>query len=128
MNVFDFLIAPVFANSPAPQAAGGGMTQIILFGAILAVFYFLLIRPQSKRAKEHRNMVSALVQGNEIITTGGMAGKIVKVSDDFITLKISENVDILLQKQAVGVLLPNGTLQATSSSSEKNGGKKKASS
>lgn len=123
-TVLDLVISPAFANVPVPQA-GGGMMQIVLFLAILAVFYFLLIRPQSKRAKEHRKMVSALSRGDEVVTTGGMVGKIVQVSDDFVTLKISENVEVLLQKQAVGVLLPKGTLQTTAGSFDKNGSKKK---
>tara|TARA_B100000676_G_scaffold305805_1_gene360752 strand:+ start:2544 stop:2813 length:270 start_codon:yes stop_codon:yes gene_type:complete len=82
---------------------------IILF----AVFYFLLIRPQQKRAKEHRNMVEALAKGDEVVTQGGVLGKIREVGDAFITLEIAEGTEIKVQRSAVGALMPKGTIKAT---------------
>lgn len=103
---------------PAQAAAGGenalmGMLPIILMFVIL---YFLMIRPQMKRQKEHRNMVAALAKGDEVITTGGVLGKITKVSDSYITIEISnlaeKPVEIVVQRAAVTSILPKGTIKA----------------
>jgi len=100
------------------QAAGGenalmGMLPIILMFVIL---YFLMIRPQMKRQKEHRNMVSALAKGDEVITTGGVLGRITKVSDSYITVEIAsladKPVEIIVQRAAVTSVLPKGTIKA----------------
>ncbi|MBF6618583.1 preprotein translocase subunit YajC [Pollutimonas thiosulfatoxidans] len=100
------------------QAAGGenalmGMLPIILMFVIL---YFLMIRPQMKRQKEHRNMVAALAKGDEVITTGGLLGKVTKVSDSYITVEISmlgdKPVETVVQRTAVTSILPKGTIKA----------------
>ena len=100
------------------QAAGEGnalmgMLPIILMFVIL---YFLMIRPQMKRQKEHRNMVAALAKGDEIITTGGMLGKVTKVSDSYITVEVTsladKPVEVVLQRTAVASVLPKGTIKA----------------
>ncbi|WP_353149035.1 preprotein translocase subunit YajC [Pollutimonas bauzanensis] len=103
----------------AQAATGGGenalmgMLPIILMFVIL---YFLMIRPQMKRQKEHRNMVSALAKGDEVITSGGLLGKVTKVSDSYITLEIStladKPVETVLQRTAVTSVLPKGTIKA----------------
>lgn len=103
---------------PAQAAAGGenalmGMLPIILMFVIL---YFLMIRPQMKRQKEHRNMVAALAKGDEVITTGGLLGKVTKVSDSYITVEIStlgdKPVETVVQRTAVTSILPKGTIKA----------------
>ncbi|HBT31689.1 MAG TPA: preprotein translocase subunit YajC [Pusillimonas sp.] len=90
-----------------------GMLPIILMFVIL---YFLMIRPQMKRQKEHRNMVAALAKGDEIITTGGMLGKVTKVSDSYITVEVTsladKPVEVVLQRTAVASVLPKGTIKA----------------
>ncbi len=101
------------------QAAGGeggalmGMLPIILMFVIL---YFLMIRPQMKRQKEHRNLVAALTKGDEVITSGGLLGKVTKVSDNYITLEVSEladkPVEIVLQRSAVSNVLPKGNIKS----------------
>ncbi|GAB2916664.1 preprotein translocase subunit YajC [Paralcaligenes sp. KSB-10] len=100
------------------SAAGGenalmGMLPIILMFVIL---YFLMIRPQMKRQKEHRNMVAALSKGDEVITSGGMLGKVTKVSDSYITLEIAnladKPVETVLQRTAITTILPKGTIKA----------------
>ncbi|NHC60672.1 preprotein translocase subunit YajC [Paenalcaligenes suwonensis] len=110
-------ITDILTVIPA-QAAGGenalvGMLPIILMFVIL---YFLMIRPQMKRQKEHRNLVANLGKGDEVITTGGLLGKISKVQDNYITLEVSslaeKPVEILLQRQAVGSVLPKGTIKS----------------
>src|SRR5690349_24366240 len=83
---------------------------IILFG----VFYFMLIRPQMKRAKEQRAMISALNKGDEVLTNGGLLGRIDEIAEQFVTLEIAPNVTVKLQKQAISAALPKGTLKASS--------------
>jgi preprotein translocase subunit YajC len=106
------LISPAFA-----QAASGGSQSDLLatmlpMVAIFAVFYFLMIRPQQKKQKEHRAMVESLEKGNEVITGGGIAGRISKVDDQYITVEIAQGVEIRVQRQAVSQLLPKGTLKS----------------
>ena len=82
---------------------------IILIGA----FYFLLIRPQTKRAKEHKQMVDALKKGDEIVSGGGVLGRITEVGENFVQVEIAENVQIRIQKQSVSSLMPKGTYKGT---------------
>ncbi|WP_353611558.1 preprotein translocase subunit YajC [Azoarcus sp. CIB] len=85
-----------------------GMLPLIL---MFIVLWFLMIRPQMKRAKEHKAMVSALAKGDEIVTQGGIAGRVTQVSDNFLRIEIADNVNILVQSQAVATVLPKGTLK-----------------
>ena len=78
------------------------------------IFYFLLIRPQQKRAKEHRNLVAALSKGDEVVTNGGILGKVTEVGDEYISVELADNVTVRLQKQAVSSVLPKGSLKAAS--------------
>jgi preprotein translocase subunit YajC len=105
----DFLIASAHAQAGAP--AGNPYQPLIMMVIFIAIFYFLLIRPQMKRAKEHRAMVSQLAKGDEVITSGGIAGRIEDVGEAFITLEIANGVRIKVQKHAVGHVLPKGTLK-----------------
>ncbi|GAA3586345.1 MULTISPECIES: preprotein translocase subunit YajC [Marinobacter] len=95
------------------QAPGqmGVMGQIIFFAGFILIFYLLIWRPQSKRAKEHKSLMSGLNKGDEVVTSGGVAGKITKVTDDFIVVEIADNVEIKVQKVAVAAALPKGTLK-----------------
>ena len=77
----------------------------------IAIFYFLLWRPQQKRAKEHRNLIDNLAKGDEVATSGGVMGRITKVADDVVTMEITDGVQVLVQKPAVAMLLPKGTLK-----------------
>jgi len=79
--------------------------------AIFVLFFFMIIRPQMKAAKEQRAMIAALQKGDEIITSGGIVGKVTKVSDDFVTVEIASNTEITVQKQAVQSALPKGTIK-----------------
>jgi preprotein translocase subunit YajC len=90
------------------QGAGGLLPMVLIF----VVFYFLLIRPQTKRAKEHRALVAALGVGAEVVTNGGIIGKIVEVNDQFITLEVATGVNIKVQRHAVSQELPKGTLKS----------------
>jgi preprotein translocase subunit YajC len=94
-------------------AAGGGMESIFLIVAMFAVLYFLMIRPQMKRAKEHKTMVDALQKGDEVVTAGGVLGRISKVGDAHLTLEIAPNVEVQVQRAAVQTVLPKGTIKNT---------------
>lgn len=120
MKSFKLLIASLAALLPGmalaqsggtPQGGMGVMGQVIFFAGFILIFYFLIWRPQSKRAKEHKELMSGLNKGDEVVTSGGMAGRITKVADDFIVLEISDNVEVKVQKVAVAAALPKGTLK-----------------
>lgn len=96
----------------APAPAGGGIEQLIFLGGFVLIFYFLLWRPQSKRAKEHKALLAALEKGSEVVTSGGIVGRVTKVTDEFTILKISDGVEIPVQKQAIAAVLPKGTIKS----------------
>ena len=103
------LINPAFAQGSG--APGGGMESLILIVLMFAVLYFLMIRPQMKRQKEHKTMITGLQKGDEIITAGGMVGRISKIGESYITLEVSENVEVQVQRPAVQLVLPKGTIK-----------------
>lgn len=109
-----FFISEAYAEggAAAGQAAGGGLGGLIPLILIFVLFYFLLIRPQTKRAKEHKQMVEALDKGDEVVTNGGILGKVVGVEDNFATLEIANGVEVKLQKNAVTAILPKGTVKS----------------
>ncbi len=107
----DFLISSAYAQSQAP--AGGGLLSLLPLVVIFVIFYFLLIRPQMKRQKEHRAMVGALQKGDEIVTSGGLLGKITDVGESFITVRLAEEIEIKVQRHAVGQVLPKGTIKSS---------------
>ena len=104
----------MFIDNAYAQAAGGpfggDMSFIILMVAMFAFMYFIVIRPQQKRAKEHRTMLDGLQKGDEVVAAG-LLGKVVKVSDAFVSLEIADNIVISVQKQAVTQLMPKGTIK-----------------
>ena len=104
------LISEAWAQAPA-GGAGGGIESFLLIGAMFAVLYFLMIRPQMKRAKEHKTMVEAIAKGDEVITGGGILGRISKVSEGYVSLEIANGVEIQVQKVAIQTVLPKGTLK-----------------
>ena len=97
------------------QAAGGAQpnafVQLLPLVLIFVVFYFLLIRPQAKRAKEHKAMVAALAVGDEVVTSGGMLGKITETGDQFLTVELADGVRVKVQRHTIGAVLPKGTLK-----------------
>jgi preprotein translocase subunit YajC len=97
----------------APGAAGGGLPMLIMMVVLFGLMYFMMIRPQMKRQKEHRQMVSALAKGDEVVTNGGIAGRVEDVGETFITVEIAPNVKVKLQKGAVQQVLPKGTLKSS---------------
>ena len=105
----DFFISDALAA--APQGQGDALMSFLPLIFIFVVFYFLLIRPQTKKAKEHKVMVEALAKGDEVVTNGGLLGRISKVGDNFIELDISEGVTVKVQRHAVANLMPKGTIK-----------------
>ncbi|HKR77670.1 MAG TPA: preprotein translocase subunit YajC [Rhodanobacter sp.] len=99
------------AQAAAPQ--GGGLSMIIMMVVLFGLMYFMMIRPQMKRQKEHRAMVSALAKGDEVVTNGGLAGRVEEVGETFITIEIAPNVKVKLQKGAVSQVLPKGSLKSS---------------
>ena len=106
-----FSVMPVIAQATAPAAANPLMSFLPLIG-LFVVFYFLMIRPQMKRQKEHRQMLSALAKGDEVVTNGGIAGRVDEVGESFLTVEIAPNVKVRVQKGAVSQVLPKGSLKS----------------
>ena len=108
-----FFISDAMAEGAAaaaqPDASFASFIPLII---IFVLFYFLLIRPQTKRAKEHKQMVGALAKGDEVVTNGGLLGKAVEVGDSFISVEIAEGVQVKVQRNAIASLVPKGTLNS----------------
>ncbi len=108
-----FFISDALAAATAtPGAQTDGTFSLMMIAAIFVLFYFMLIRPQNKRAKEHRNLVSNLKKGDEIITSGGMLGKVSKIDEQYVKISVAEGIEISLQRSAVSVVLPKGSLKS----------------
>jgi len=105
------LISPAYAQA-AGAPADAGLMNIGMLVLMLVVFWFILIRPQMKRAKEHKTMIAALEKGTEVVTAGGIVGRITKIGDGYVTLEIADNTEIVVQRNAVQTLLPKGTMKS----------------
>ena len=107
-----FFISDAIAEAgPAAAQQADPIASLLLPIGLVVLFYFFLIRPQSKRQKEHKQMVSDLQKGEEVITSGGILGKITNVNDDFVTLEIAKDISIKIQKAAVQTIMPKGTIK-----------------
>lgn len=108
----NFFISNAYAQS-AGQPGGGGMEMLIMLGIFGLIFYFMLYRPQAKRVKEHKNLIGSLGKGDEVLTQGGLVGRINKVTEDkdFMEIALNDNVTIVVQKSAVSAVLPKGTMK-----------------
>lgn len=107
----DFFISSAYAQTDA-AAQPSGLFNLIFFGGFALIFYFLIWRPQSKRSKEHQELMGSLNKGDEVMTNGGILGKLTKVDDNYIVLQISDNVEVKMQKSSVAAVLPKGTLKS----------------
>ncbi len=108
----DWLISSAHAQSAPAAGSGGSLMTFLPMVLIFVVFYFLLIRPQTKRAKEHQAMVKALEAGAEVVTAGGVLGKVTEVSEQFLTVEIADNVTVKVQRHTITQVLPKGTLKS----------------
>ncbi len=111
--MMNLLIPNAYAAAVPAAATGGGLISFIPLIAIFVIFYFLLIRPQSKRAKEHRAMVAALAKGDEVVTNGGILGRIVELGDTVVTVEIADGISVKVQRQAIASLMPKGTIKTS---------------
>lgn len=105
-------ITSAFAQATGTSSPTDMLTSFLPMVAIFVVFYFLLIRPQQKRSREQRELLAALDKGNEVVTGGGLVGRITRIADQYITLEIASGVEVTVQRGAVTQLLPKGTLKS----------------
>ena len=105
------LISPAYAQA-AGSSTGSDLMAFLPMVAIFVVFYFLLIRPQQKRAKETKAMLEALQKGDEVVTAGGVVGKVSKLTDSYATVEIAPNIEVTVQRSAISLLLPKGTIKS----------------
>lgn len=105
----DFFISSAHAQSA--QQPGGGMEFFIMIGIFFAIMYFMIIRPQTKRAKEHKSLIDSLNKGDEVVVTGGLLGKITELDENFLTIEVSKDVEVQVQRQAVTSVMPKGTIK-----------------
>lgn len=109
MEILDFFIASAQAQDSSSQ---GGLMSFLPLIVIFIIFYFLLIRPQMKRSKEHRKLVEQLATGAEVVTNGGLLGRITRVDESFVTVEFADKVQIKVQKQAIASVMPKGTIKS----------------
>ncbi len=110
-QVIDFFVSPAYADSTAPAAQGGGFSFLMMFAVFFVFIYFFIWRPQSKRAKEQQNLLGSLAKGDEVVTAGGILGRITKVTDQYLIVNLATNVDIVMQRSSVVGVLPKGTIK-----------------
>ena len=107
-----------FISSAYAQGAGqqppaeAGIMQLVLMVGLFALFYFIAIRPQRKRQKEHAELIAALSKGDEVVTTAGILGKVTKLDDNYVVLQVADNVELKFQRVSVHAVLPKGTLKS----------------
>jgi len=110
-SISEIFISNAYAEG-APGASGGGIMDFLPLIALVAVFYFLILRPQSKRAKDHKAMVEALQRGDEVVTMGGEVGNVNKVYEQYVGVELAENLVVMVQKSSIQSVLPKGTIKA----------------
>lgn len=112
-QILSFFIPNAYAETTAAPAQAGGMTSLVMMMVIFVLFlYFGVWRPQSRRAKEQQTLMDSLAKGDEVVTAGGILGRITKITDQYITLSVASNVDIVMQKSTIVSVLPKGTLKS----------------
>jgi preprotein translocase subunit YajC len=109
MNLFE---TTAHAAESAGAAGDSGLINLLFLGGFVLIFYFMLWRPQAKRRKEHQSLMGGLSKGDEVVTTGGIVGLINAVEEDFVKLQVANNIELRVQKSAVGGTLPKGTLKS----------------
>lgn len=109
MNLFETAAYAAEAGGPPADA---GLINLLFLGGFVLIFYFLLWRPQSKRRKEHQSLMAGLEKGDEVVTAGGIVGQVNKVEDDFVKIQVADNMELRVQKTAIGATLPKGTLKS----------------
>ncbi len=108
LTTAEMLLSSTFAQAQQPSPLSP-LIMIVIMGLL---FWFMLIRPQMKRQKEHNAMIGALAKGDEVVTQGGVLGKVIEVGEAFVTVEIADNVQVKLQKHAIGAVMPKGTIKS----------------
>ncbi len=111
ISISNLFISNAYAEGSAP-AVGAGIMDFLPLIALLAVFYFLVLRPQQKRSKEVKLMLEAMQKGDEVVTTGGVLGRVVKVGESYVSVEVAEGVSVNVQKIAIQTMLPKGTIKS----------------
>jgi preprotein translocase subunit YajC len=106
-----FLISDAYAEG-APSGGGDPIQLVIMVGVFFAIMYFMIIRPQQKRAKEHTALLGGMSKGDEVVTTGGIIGKVVNIGENFVEMKVSEGNTLKIQKHAIANVMPKGTMKS----------------
>ncbi len=110
------MISPAFAQAAGAAGTQEALTQFLPLIAMFAILYFLMIRPQMKKAKEHKALVAGLQKGDEVVTQGGMTGKVTQLGDNYVKIEIGSNsagpVEVTVQRPAIGIVLPKGSLNS----------------
>lgn len=109
-----FFISDAHAQATGPAQPGGGLDLVIMLVAFGLIFYFMIFRPQSKRMKEHKNLMASLAKGDEVLTQGGLVGRIAKIADDkdFVVIALNETNEVTVQKGSISAVLPKGTMKS----------------
>ena len=107
-----FFISQAHAADAAPQ--GGGFEMLIMLGMFAVIFYFMIYRPQNKRVKEHKSLMASMSKGDEVLTSGGLIGRITKIADDndYLAIALNDNNEVVIKKDYVTAVLPKGTLKS----------------
>lgn len=108
-SILDFFIEPAYAQAATQQSP---LLTFLPLIAIFVIFYFLIIRPQSKKQKEHRDMVAALSSGDEVVTAGGVLGKVTGVGEQFLEVEVASNITVKVQRHTIAAVLPKGTVKS----------------
>ena len=112
MNLLDFLVSPAAAQAAGGPAPASPLMSLLPLIILFVVFWFLLLRPQMKKAKEHRELVAKLQKGDEVLTNGGIAGRIEDLGESFVTIEVADKVSLKVQRGAISAVLPKGTLKS----------------
>jgi preprotein translocase subunit YajC len=113
MSILSFLgISKAFAETAAPSTSGGFLSILPMLLILIFFMYFLIVRPQSKKAKELKNVIASLKKGDEVLTAGGIIGRIEKIADDFVSLALNDTVEIVVQKSSIVSCVPKGTIKS----------------
>ena len=110
-SLLSFFVSDAAAQAAAPAGGASGFSALVLPVMLIVLFYFFLIRPQQKKQKEHTAMVSALAVGTEIVTGGGVLGKVTEVGEHFLTVEIADGVNIKVQRHSISAVLPKDTIK-----------------
>lgn len=112
-SVVNFFMSNAYADplAAAPSQGGGGLSFVMMFVIFFIFAYFVIWRPQSKRAKEQRNLLESITKGDEVVTAGGLLGSVSKITDQYIALALANNVEIVMQKSSIVGVLPKGTMK-----------------